>query len=249
VNSILIGFGHKKRRGKDTAVQSIIEGRGANVTYIPELKIKGLDIRRYAFADALKREVTSVVENLVTRNGMTPEEAHRLLCVQADEVMVSKGSQFRVQYEDTPDMSDPLLPYGKQRLLLQYWGGEFRRSQDPNYWVKRLRQVILAEQPQVALISDMRYLNEFNWIKAEGGDTVRIDRQGFFDEDQHQSEIELDHARYDYKILAHDGEVTEVKKCALIVFDMVMAEHIAPEIDLMELNAEADRNAQQTVSA
>src|SRR6185437_11665955 len=46
------------------------------------------------------------------------------------------------------------------RPLLQLFGTEFRRAEDKDYWLGRLRERIANERPHVALITDMRFPNE-----------------------------------------------------------------------------------------
>ncbi len=55
IHSIVIGFGHRQRHGKDAAAAAIIE------------RCKEYSIRRYAFADELKQEIT---KNALEAGGM-----------------------------------------------------------------------------------------------------------------------------------------------------------------------------------
>ena len=141
IDSIVLGFGYKMKSGKDTAVAEIIKQRGL-LNDDTANNAERYDIRRYAFADALKREVSSAaqaaggLENLI--NNLRPQ--------LPDWVQYEPGAE-------------------KPRLLLQWWGGDFRRGQDLEYWVRQLEQQIELEKPQFALLSDMRYLNEFNFCK------------------------------------------------------------------------------------
>ena len=67
---VIIGFGHKMRSGKDTAVAAIIRERGSK-----------FDIRRYAFADALKEEVAGREFELCMKHGVQydPDNKNRKL--------------------------------------------------------------------------------------------------------------------------------------------------------------------------
>lgn len=203
MDSLIIAFGYKARHGKDTAVKTIIEARGNE-----------FDVRRYAFADELKREYTNAVEALMRDKGLSAQDAVRELCMDAG-----------VEYEPNPDMTDPLCPYGKPRKLLQWWGTEYRRAQDPYYWVKKLRDRLRLEKPQIALISDLRFKNEKDWVLAESGFTVSVNRHGFDDgstNPTHISENELDGQKFDYEIHVPDGNLDELKKDALFVFDHII---------------------------
>lgn len=115
----------------------------------------------------------------------------------------------------------------KQELgpLLQLYGTEFRRAQDPFYWVNKLRAKIEAEQPQVALISDMRFKNEAYYVKAFKGYTVKVTRHGYTDLSRlttHQSEVDLADFKFDFELTVAEGAIDQLKKDAVTVFDMIV---------------------------
>jgi hypothetical protein len=212
VSTVMIGVGYKARHGKDTVCKAIIEA-----------KKDVYDIRRYAFGDVLKMEVNAAAKDA---GGMFA------LFNQLSTI----GIQFKglerikipdwVKYEPDADTTDPVSPLGKQRTLLQWWGTEYRRAQDPFYWVKQMKQVLEIEQPQIALISDVRFQNEFLWIKSNGGFTVRVDREGFQSlstNSSHASENQLALAPFDFEIHVKDGELDVLKQDALTVFEMIEA--------------------------
>lgn len=219
METLILSFGYKARRGKGTAVQTIIAARGGQY-----------DIREYSFAHALKLEVNQAAE---AHGGMLG-------------LFTAMASQLpnNVQYDPQPDMTDPLCPLGKQRALLQWWGTEFRRRQDPFYWVKKLRNQIRDEQPRVGLIGDMRFLNEFAWVKQnQDNRVIRLDRVGFEEsqlitstQSKHQSECELDAIPakgWDYILAVADGDVEGLKRDAVFIFDHVV-ESLMPKPEIAE---------------
>jgi hypothetical protein len=211
--TLIIAFGHKMRMGKDSVVAHLIE------TY------KGrFDIRRYAFADELKLEYTSALKKHID-DGLSIGQAFNVL-----------ESWAGVPHDDNMAMNDPLCPYGKSRTLTQFWGGDYRRkglvagkqvnTPDEFYWVRKLRDRIRSEQPQIALISDLRYKNEAAMVKSESQDnrTVRIDRQGFdlgLGSD-HVSETELDDYGYDYEAIVQDGDLDELKRDGVYIMELIL---------------------------
>jgi hypothetical protein len=56
--------------------------------------------------------------------------------------------------------------------------GRAGRNQNENFWVNEIAERINAEQPAVAIISDVRYLNEVTWILAQGGIVIDLERNG-----------------------------------------------------------------------
>jgi len=226
IDSVVIGFGYRARSGKDTAVAEIIAKRGImhpTGTFVqgsPDgmylgtgTGVAGYDIRRYAFADALKREVTAAA---LSAGGM-----NNLFCteyfVQTNNNFIPLPVWVREGYEPNPDMTDPQCPFGKQRALLQWWGTEYRRSIDPDYWVRQLAKRIEDEKPQFALITDMRFPNEMEFAN-EYGETVRVDRDGL-PPSTHASETALADATDWSLILDNNGTLEEFKEGAVLAFD------------------------------
>lgn len=211
--TLIVSFGHKSRRGKDSVVAHLIE------TY------KGrFDIRRYAFADELKLEVNNAIQKHID-DGLSVGQAFNVM-----------ESWAGIKHDDNMVMNDPLCSYGKSRTLLQFWGEDYRRrgmvagkqvnTPDEFYWVRKMRDRIREEQPQIALISDMRFKNEAAMVKSESQDnrTVRIDRQGFnlgLGSD-HASETELDDYGYDFEILVSDGDIDELKRDGVHVMELIL---------------------------
>jgi hypothetical protein len=218
----VIGFGFRARSGKDTAVAEIIKQRGLTSPPHTDSKVYGAceeryDIRRYAFADALKREVNAAaiawggMENLFKPN-------HRFAMCNGYYMDFPDW----VQYDADAPMDDPLCPLGKQRSLLQFWGAEYRRAQDPDYWVRQLANTIELEKPQIACISDMRFPNEMAFV-LQYGETVRVDRAGL-PPSTHASETALqDVSDEDWSIiLENNGTLEEFLEGVVTAFDELM---------------------------
>lgn len=84
------------------------------------------------------------------------------------------------------------------RKILQNVGNALREKIDPGIWVKILFNRI-QYQPHV-FISDVRYKNEADAIKAKGGIIIRINRPGEHD-NSHISETDLDdYDKFDYVV-------------------------------------------------
>lgn len=207
MESLIIGLGHKMRHGKDTVAAELVERFGAV---------------RYAFADELKVEVFNA------------------LCNAKDDFW-----QWWYVNEPTDSATEPLPvvpeygPYGMTRgqkiawidqnkhslrRVLQVYGTEYRRTQDPMYWVMRLSENVKRDRPAIAVIPDMRFRNEFYWVKSVGGVTVQVVRVGYPSTGGHASEIDLDGAPYDYLIAASDDNVDALRSGALTVFEKILKE-------------------------
>lgn len=217
MQTIVVGFGYKARQGKDFVVKTIIDNFSDKY-----------DVRRYSFADALKREVNTAAAQC----GGFPQLIEWL--------KREAGLPSWVELDTNPDMTDPLCPQGKHRKLLQWWGTEYRRSKDPYYWVKQLDATLKVEQPQVALISDMRFKNEFYWVKSfrENGWTVKVERIGYSadNNNEHASEKDLDGILFDdpqsITIQAKDGEIDHLRQCAIEAFEFIKQQYDVDEKEL-----------------
>lgn len=90
-----------------------------------------------------------------------------------------------------PEDFDMLWPV---RKILQYWGTDVRRAEDPAYWVDKLA----ANMPvgKNIIIDDVRFVSEVEFIKANGGKVFRIHEYPGYRPPEiggdHISETELD---------------------------------------------------------
>jgi hypothetical protein len=89
------------------------------------------------------------------------------------------------------------------RQILQGWGTEFRRElYSQTYWIDqtelRLEAAKAAKVPLV-IITDVRFPNEWEFIIAHGGHTIRVFRDSLAaDTDTHPSETALDSHTFDW---------------------------------------------------
>lgn len=193
MESLIIGFGHKARQGKDTVVRMIIDEFSDRY-----------NIKQYSFASALKKEI----------------------CGKEGELCAIHG----IEYDINPPYDDPLCNsiHGKQRKLLQWYGTEYRRGFDKQYWINKVQQTIEDEKPEIALISDLRFNNEMEWVKQNGGYTVNIVRMNSdnikMDDSAmgHSSECELDTATYDFKLRNYNGDLERLRKEAIELFQQIL---------------------------
>lgn len=168
------------------------QGAGKDFAYGALKLMLGEHVMRMAFADGVRREVT--VEVL---------------------------SAFpNLAIGNTDGAGVWAKPYTEgQRWLLQQWGTEFRRAQDPDYWVKYGLDYIEQRYSlgQLWCVTDVRFANEAEAIRDVGGvvarvvadDAVRAARLGLSVEaleerSQHASEV-IDFSA-DY-IISNNGDL------------------------------------------
>ena len=233
--TLIIGFGNKARHGKDTAGEAVRDYYETRVEYYykyGQIRSRLVRAKIYKWADALYAEVN---EWLATYNGKKwAEVGHK----NGDITYYFGNSSPIVEMpiwvipDPKPAVSSQ-APYGKHPKLLQWWGTEYRRTQDPDYWVKKLVVRIKNESPDVALITDTRFVNEAQAIKDLGGYNLNVSRLNadgtpFVAPDRpadHPSETSLDNWNWDLKIVNSDGHAALTGELAITYVEYLRGLH------------------------
>jgi len=215
VSQLILGLGNKARQGKDSFVDAV------EAHYLRQLaaanmhglsKFKGIKIQKLSFADALYKEVNAFLASPAGR-----------CWVSGVEIPSSSGPVIPDWARPTPNAEvSPRAPYGKHSLLLQWWGTEFRRANNPNYWVEQWAKA-LDPTADIVMTPDMRFINEARMVKAKGGYTIRVSRLNvdgtpYVDptrDPNHRSETELDNYNFDYRITVKSGEMALLDEWAI----------------------------------
>lgn len=123
-------------------------------------------------------------------------------------------------------------PPVKDRKLMQYIGGTWGRSIDPNLWVniweldyKQFRFFKDSEHQVLVIVDDVRYDNEADKIRSLGGRIVRIEAttedratRGTIEGQEHDSEKGVDINLVDLTIF-NSGDLNALKKNVDYVYD------------------------------
>lgn len=122
---------------------------------------------------------------------------------------------------------DPIYGYTP---ILQWYGTDVARKQNPNCWVEALDARLKQEAPEIAVITDVRFPNEAAYIKEKGGYLVEVTRlkedgTQFLDttrDPKHPSETALENYPYwDFVVLCKDGDLLGLKRKAVGVLNIV----------------------------
>jgi hypothetical protein len=204
---MIIGITGKKRHGKDTVAKALVNDKSVKAPCI-----------RIAFADALKEEVATMIVDI--SNPGWRKESKEFGLKTIDSIVSEMNS----------DEIDPLTGKAKKeeyRLVLQWWGTEFRRKRFGNdYWVTRMAGKIAAYETKYQasafgsdfhiVIPDVRFLDEAEYIRKVGGQIWKVERSSIQSNDQHQSEAEIDLIEPDWTIL--NGSSLEF--CKLVTLNL-----------------------------
>ena len=93
------------------------------------------------------------------------------------------------------------------RPMLQWWGTEFRKKyqKDETYWIEKLDEKIIPNW--INIIADVRFPEEVDYIKRNGGIVINVIRMNHEMTDTHLSETALeDYDKFDEVILADSVE-------------------------------------------
>lgn len=149
---------------------------GAGKDVIASYLIRTHDYVRRGFSDALKAEVMTTLRPMLHAYVLERESAGA--AYDADTL---DDAVYRLLYRDRTPVT---------RALLQAWGTELRRREDPDYWVLAWARWARGTSAQRVVAPDVRFRNEAAMIRSLGGRLVRVRRPGQ-DGDDHPSEREL----------------------------------------------------------
>ena len=142
-----------------------------------------LPARKLAFADTLYAEVAAAwdVEQHVLRCRETKETEQERLTIEW-----CSDYDFRVWFFHQPVASASREPWDttprSPRQILQWWG-DYRRAQDPDYFVEALSTAFWYTQAGDVhgeyIITDVRFPNEAAMVRQLGGQIWQIRRPGY----------------------------------------------------------------------
>lgn len=196
----IISFAGKAGSGKTTAALHAIEKFGGT---------------KIALGDAVKKEVAE----FLTQCGAEFEHRH-LYGTQADkdehvivhvDDWIKTPLQARIVINRHTIKADKLISI-TYRKLMQMWGTEYRRAQNPAYWCNRAAEKIHRAEGLVFL-DDVRFADEAEMVIKLGGMVVRIDRPGGprVSNPAHESETALDNYEHYHWMILNNGSLDEYK--------------------------------------
>lgn len=192
---IVLGLAGHAGSGKDTVADYLVERYG---------------FIKFSFSDALYREVATAFglesEDLL-RDRATKEQYTEVLALKncTDEVFRQVAVQALDEEHKRRGIGLFIYPEGmglSPRQILQWWGTEYRRAQDPDYWVNQAEDFIrqmtsfgpYAElRPQYFVNTSVRFPDEREWVHsfAPFGSVWHLHRDAAIPVASHESETPL----------------------------------------------------------
>lgn len=211
----LIGLAGPAGAGKDALAESLERRHGW---------------AKFSFSDALYREVAEafrVPESYLRDPEVKDALAPRLALARCRDdnfvrAIVGDLSQEHAINEIFHGARSP-------RWILQRWGTDYRRRQDPQYWIKRAAETLEAwrsarpgERPPGLANTSVRFDNELAWVRSEGGIIVHIARPGYAPESDYISEQPLPVADDDIPVV-NNGTIRDLDETADAIADSLSA--------------------------
>ena len=144
----------------------------------------------YAFADVLKEFAVDVLGLEHNQVYGTNEE---------------KNSPTHLLWENMPTGNNKGPMTGRE--VLQYFGSDICRKMYENIWFDACIRRIRKDNPDLALISDVRFPNEIKGVQKEGGIVFGLPRDIVNGKDTHSSE-QVDLSLCDYTLPEGDIDTT-----------------------------------------
>ena len=120
------------------------------------------------FARAGKDTFVTIAKNILAANGIAAVQYSFANTLKKEiEPFLRDMCGCDVWTQDTEIKKD-------LRDFLVWYGTTWWRKRDPKRWIRHVDVALKSEQPQVALISDVRYPNEGEWIHSWGGYLIHV---------------------------------------------------------------------------
>jgi hypothetical protein len=196
------------------------------------------DIREYSFAAALKTEFYDAL-----LNPFDPYWA--FVCTRLIDQYLTLPHPANDNASDEEKLA--WIEANRPSVVkhLQLYGTDYMRTKDPFCWVRKVRAQIERDNPRVAIISDVRFKNEYAFVKSYRGYTVAVFRHRpdgtlWLDPNRdpnHQSEVDLDGTAFDFTIQCLDGELEDLKRDAYYVFEKIVEAETPVIPDLSDISS------------
>lgn len=195
---LLLGFTGFAGSGKDTCAELL----------------RPMGFRSIAFADALRREVAEAFRidpRMLTDRHTKEWPIDALALGRCTDPRFGPAVDKAAANPESVDLLAPRSP----RWVMQQWGTEYRRAQEPSYWLDVVtrwvgveRRLAQAEGRAALLcITDVRFDNEARMVRALGGRVLSVHRPDLkpmaADTEEHASEQVLKGC----EVVHNDGDI------------------------------------------
>jgi hypothetical protein len=193
-------------------------------------------VKVYALADTLKEMAISIL-------GLKEEQVFG-----SDK---DKNSKTNLRWEDMPGVISPgelrkkgftkeqasvlgLMVHAKGKMtareVLQYVGTDIFRKMNHNVWLDSFFSKVESDDSEVALVSDVRFVNEVQGIQNKGGYVIGLERDIYNGKDNHSSESEVDEALSMCDTVIDNTKLTIPQQNEKIYYSLEHLEGVLPSL-------------------
>jgi hypothetical protein len=200
---MIIGFAGKAASGKTTAAKHLQAILGDKIQVLPMASV----LRREV--EAFLRQVGATDKVALLYGDQQDKLIHFEIDEQSARLQCPAWDSFVAENRDI--QQHPGMTTLSVRRILQWWGTEYRRAQDPDYWTKAWEAALaeLKDRSVHILVDDVRFHNEVEAVQRNGGGLIRVVRPGFNGANDHSSENSLDDFSGWNMILLNDGSLEQ----------------------------------------
>lgn len=226
MNPLIVGLGYKQRCGKGTVAKMCSDLGAKHLSFGFALKNECMAwltehrvdfIRQYFYGDS------------TDRMAMLTMDTNRLL-----------GTELAGLVDDPDCFNHNGDTHFTARRFLQYYGTEYRRAQDVNYWAYQTEadmMDVITKGRKFVVFDDVRFENEAEIVKDNGGIMIRIDRDdrpGAVSEGHASDTSMANYTGWDYSI-GNNGTVQDLT----VNFNRLILPHLM-EHGLLQETANGD---------
>jgi len=166
-----------------------------------------------------KSTVASAIVKEANKKGLTAEIFELSAYVLKDAISQGLIPTGKSREDLTPKEVEQLVVVGTQR-----------REEHPDYWIRMMKRDVRERKADVAIIPNVRYLNEAQAVRDLGGNIVRVqayvaDNVEWVSRDRdpnHSSEIENYQIQADYFLVTRRGQSYLLGRQAATLFNYLI---------------------------
>lgn len=162
----------------DPIIVALTGPAGAGKDTVADYLVSHHSYTKLAFADALRDEVGRAFDVSVQLLTQRETKEHPMSALALHRCM---DSEFLVSVQHTHGPISLRTPRSP-RQIMQWWGTEYRRTQNPHYWVDAFMTRFIraqSEGQQRFVVTDVRRANEAELLRELGANLWQITRPGF----------------------------------------------------------------------
>ena len=173
---------------------ALVGKAGAGKTTVADYLVANYGYKKINFKDALVAEMRQKFPDVLREMGHFYHVTSKTWAAKFPELDTKTETLIDYLFQDKP----PIM-----RALMQNYGTEVVRAQDPQHWINAWQNKI--NEGDKIVVDDCRFLNEADAVKLNGGKIIRVEMIGYVERLKHSSETEQNQIEVDYVAKSKQG--------------------------------------------